>query len=95
MSREEFIKIGLELVKKMTPELMQDWINLAISSDFSIYYSTIDRNSQKLSQQSFLELYKKGEAYLEDFPTIFCLSARLLLRRQSLRTRRRTLYLRR
>jgi len=72
MQRDEFIKIGLELLKEKTPELMQDWINLGISCDFGIYYSTIDDNTRKISQKSFIDLYKKGLIYRDDFPTIFC-----------------------
>ena len=72
MSRSEFIEIGLSLLKEKTPELIQDWKDLGISSDFNIYYSTIDPHTRKISQESFLELYKKGHIYREEFPTIYC-----------------------
>src|SRR3989344_3514749 len=72
MSRAEFINLCLKTLKEITPEFVQDWKNLGVSCDYNIYYSTIDKNSQKLSQKSFIEMYKKGLAYREHFPTIYC-----------------------
>jgi valyl-tRNA synthetase len=51
---------------------VQDWKNLGISCDYDVYYSTIDDHSRKISQKSFIELYKKGLVYKESFPTIYC-----------------------
>lgn len=72
MGRADFIKLCLETLKEITPDCIQDFKNLAISADYDIYYSTIDDNSRKISQQSFIELYKKGESYQKEFPTMWC-----------------------
>lgn len=72
MSRTEFMKLCIKVIKESTPELIQDWKKLAISCDYDIYYSTIDNHAQKISQGSFIELFKKGLIYREKFPTIFC-----------------------
>lgn len=72
MSRAEFIKLCLKTLKEITPAFIQDWKNLGISSDYDIYYSTIDENSRKISQKSFLDLYKKNIIYKDIFPTIWC-----------------------
>ena len=72
MSRAEFIKLCLKTLKEITPEFIQDWKNLGISCDYDIYYSTIDDNSRKISQKSFLDLYKSGIVYKKEFPTIWC-----------------------
>lgn len=72
MSRTDFIALCLKTLKEITPDFIQDWKNLGISCDYDLYYSTIDENSQKISQQSFLQLYKKGLIYKEKFPTIYC-----------------------
>tara|TARA_Y100000310_G_scaffold107162_2_gene105598 strand:+ start:1433 stop:3793 length:2361 start_codon:yes stop_codon:yes gene_type:complete len=72
MSREKFIELCLKTLKEITPDFIQDWKNLGISCDYDIYYSTIDENSRKLSQKSFIELYKKGMIYKKEFPTIYC-----------------------
>ena len=72
MSRSDFIELCLKTLKKITPDFVQDWKNLGISADYDICYSTIDKNSQKISQKSFIELYKKGEIYKKEFPTLWC-----------------------
>ncbi len=72
MLRMEFIDLCLKTLKKVTPDFMQDWKNIGVSCDYSIYYSTIDKNSQKLSQKSFIELFKKGEVYKKDFHSLWC-----------------------
>ena len=72
MSRQEFIELCLKTLKEITPDFIQDWKNLGISCDYGIYYSTIDKKSQKISQKSFIELYKKGLIYKEQFPAIYC-----------------------
>jgi valyl-tRNA synthetase len=72
MSRKEFIDLCLKTLKEIRPEFVNDWKKLGISCDYDIFYSTIDKNSQRLSQKSFIELYKKGLIYRDDFPTIFC-----------------------
>jgi valyl-tRNA synthetase len=72
MSRAEFIDLCQKTLKEITPEFIQDWKNLAVSCDYDVYYSTIDENSQKISQKSFIDLFKAGEIVKEDFPTIYC-----------------------
>ncbi|HLD34185.1 MAG TPA: valine--tRNA ligase, partial [Candidatus Nanoarchaeia archaeon] len=43
-----------------------------ISCDFSVMYSTINEHSRKVSQWSFIDLYKKKRAYQKEAPTIWC-----------------------
>jgi valyl-tRNA synthetase len=72
MQRNEFIKLCLATLKEITPDFVQDWKNLGISCDYDLYYSTIDDNARKISQKSFLELYKKKLVYKKSFPTLWC-----------------------
>ncbi|MGV8151459.1 MAG: valine--tRNA ligase [Candidatus Nanoarchaeia archaeon] len=72
MARTDFIKLCLNTLKEITPGFIQDWKDLGVSCDYDISYSTIDDNSRKLSQKSFIELYKKGRIYKTKFPTIWC-----------------------
>lgn len=72
MKREEFIQLCVKTLKEITPDFIQDWKNLGISCDYDCYYSTIDNNSRKLAQKSFIELYKKGLIYKKAFPTLWC-----------------------
>lgn len=71
MSRTDFITLCLETLKEITPKFVQDWKNLGISCDYDISYSTIDSNSRRISQKSFIELYKLGLIYEKEFPTIW------------------------
>lgn len=71
MSRAAFIELCLTTLKQITPDFISDWKNLAISCDYNMFYSTIDKHSQKISQKSFIELYKKKEIYQKEFPTIW------------------------
>ncbi len=72
MVRSDFIKFCLKTLKEVTPDCIQDFINLGISCDYKIYYSTIGEHAQKISQKSFIQLAKKGEIYRKKFPTIWC-----------------------
>jgi valyl-tRNA synthetase len=72
LGRTEFIKLCQKTLKEVTPTCIQDFIDLGISSDYDLYYSTIDQHSQKVSQKSFIDLFKQGDAYKKDFPTMWC-----------------------
>jgi len=72
MPRSDFIQLCLKTLKEITPDFIKDWKNLGISCDYNFYYSTINQLAQKISQKSFIELYKKGLIYKEKFPTIYC-----------------------
>jgi len=72
IGRSKFIELCLKTLKKITPRCIQDFIDLGISADYKIYYSTINKHSQKVSQKSFIDLLKQGEVYKRDFPTIWC-----------------------
>jgi len=72
MKRQEFIELCLKETEEAEKELKKSWSSLGISPDWSINYKTIDKRSQRISQLSFLDLYKKGRAYTKEAPTIWC-----------------------
>ncbi|MEN9626465.1 MAG: hypothetical protein RL557_793 [archaeon] len=72
ISRAEFIQLCLTTLKEITPDFIQDWKNIGISCDYDLSYSTIDDAARKISQQSFIELYKKKIVYKKKFPAIWC-----------------------
>jgi valyl-tRNA synthetase len=72
MSRKEFIKICENFLKEELPIFVQNWKDLGISCDWNIYYSTIDEHSRKISQWSFLDLYKKGRMERREAPSMYC-----------------------
>ncbi len=72
MSRAEFISLCLKTLKKATPVCIEDFKVLGISADYDVYYSTIDNNSRKISQKSFIELFNKKLIYKTNVPTPWC-----------------------
>ncbi len=72
MARREFQQLCLEYLNEQLPAFIQDWKNIGISCDFSVYYSTIDNHCQRISQKSFIDLYKMGREYRKKAPTVWC-----------------------
>ncbi len=72
MQRREFIKLCLDTLNEIRPDFVNDWKKLGMSCDFSIFYSTIDDHCRRISQRSFIELYKSGREYRKESPTIWC-----------------------
>lgn len=72
ISRPEFIKLCLKETKIGAENYKKLWNLLGISVDWSKTYSTIDKNSQKISQWSFIDLYKKGKIYQAKKPIMWC-----------------------
>ena len=66
-----------ELCLKESQEVEKEYSNkvfrkLGHSYDWSLLYTTIDNDSQKISQWSFLDLYKKKLVYRSEEPVIWC-----------------------
>ena len=72
MERGKFINLCLETLKEIRPNYIQDWKNIGFSSDFNVFYSTIDEHCRRVSQKSFIDLYKIGREYRKEAPTIWC-----------------------
>ena len=73
MTREEFINICLKAIKeKYVPEFLKDAKRLGTSADWDLFYSTIDTRSRRISQKSFIDLYKQGREYRTKCPSLWC-----------------------
>jgi len=73
MKRQDFIKLCLEtLDKELRPKYIKDFKSIGLSCDWDIYYTTINKHCQKLSQKSFIELYKDGREYRKEAPAMWC-----------------------
>lgn len=72
MGRDVFIKLCLETLEEIRPAFIQDWKRIGMSCDFSIFYSTINDHCRRISQKSFVELYKQERIYQKKAPIIFC-----------------------
>jgi valyl-tRNA synthetase len=71
-SRKEFVDICLKTLEKIRPDFISDWKKIGFSADYNITYSTISNHSQKISQKSFIDLYKIGREYRKEAPSIWC-----------------------
>ncbi|MBL7054589.1 valine--tRNA ligase [Candidatus Woesearchaeota archaeon] len=72
MKRKDFIKLCLKTLEEIRPSFIQDWKNIGMSCDFSIYYTTINEHCQRISQKSFIDLYKTGREYRKRTPFMWC-----------------------
>ncbi|MBI2651133.1 valine--tRNA ligase [Candidatus Woesearchaeota archaeon] len=72
MKRSDFVELCLKTLEEIRADFVYDWKRIGISADFNIFYTTIDRHSQKISQKSFLQLYKMGRIYKKKAPFIWC-----------------------
>ena len=60
VTRKEANKITMEYLNETRPLFIQDFKSIGLSCDFNIGYSSISPYSQKISQKTFIDLYKKG-----------------------------------
>ena len=72
-SRAEFRKLCMKESKKVE-KLYADKVfkKLGHSYDWSLLYTTIGKEAQKVSQMSFLDLVEKNEAYRKEEPVLWC-----------------------
>lgn len=70
----------IELCLKQTAETEKAFENLfkrlGLSVDWNYHYSTINERSRRISQKSFIELYKKGHIYRKEEPALYCTACR-------------------
>ncbi|MDZ5762163.1 Valine--tRNA ligase [Candidatus Cyrtobacter comes] len=69
--RNEFIKICQETIIEFEKEFECVFRSIGISFDWDNKYQTISEHTQKISQMSFLDLYKKGLLYRSYNPTFW------------------------
>jgi valyl-tRNA synthetase len=72
MKRSEFKKLCEVTINNLRPDFILDWKKLGMSCDFELCYSTISEHCQKISQKSFIDLYKDGKEYRKDAPVLWC-----------------------
>jgi len=72
MDRQDFIKLCLDTLEEIRPGFVEDWKKLGYSADFDLFYSTINEHCRRISQRSFVELYKADKIYRKHAPIIFC-----------------------
>ena len=87
LTRSEFIKKCVETTQKYETEFKDLWKSMGFSCDWNLQYSTVSDNSQKLSQQSFIELARSGNAYIKESPVLWCTECQTSIAQAELETR--------
>jgi len=72
MDRKAYVKLVLKTLEEIRPKYIADWKRIGMCCEWSYYYTTISEHCQKISQKSFIDLYKDGRAYRKDAPTMWC-----------------------
>jgi valyl-tRNA synthetase len=72
INRHEFIKLCSEFAEKNIETMTNQFIRLGESMDPTIYYQTNAEYYRKITQISFIKLYKKGYIYRGEFPVNWC-----------------------
>ncbi|MEO7912167.1 MAG: valine--tRNA ligase [Roseiflexaceae bacterium] len=73
LSRPEFIATCLEVSHEFEDRFETFWRGLGMSVDWRLRYSTIDPAARRISQWSFLDLYRKGLVYRAQSPNPWCI----------------------
>ncbi|NLG89261.1 MAG: valine--tRNA ligase [Clostridiaceae bacterium] len=72
LKRREFVKKCIETAAKYEKEFKDLWQSLGFSVDWSLQYETINPMVQRISQKSFIRLFKDGKAYMKESPVLWC-----------------------
>lgn len=70
--REKFIALVNSETKAYEQMYRDVWSRVGLSVDWSLLYTTISTDAQRISQLSFLRLNKMGRVYRKETPTIWC-----------------------
>jgi valyl-tRNA synthetase len=71
VSRPNFIELCEQLVEEDEKVFEDLWRTLGLSVDWKQHYTTIGPKAQKVSQRAFLRNFARGEAYLQEAPTLW------------------------
>lgn len=72
VGRQEFIRQCLAISETAEQQYEALWRRLGLSVDWRYTYRTIDDESRRVAQWGFLDLMRKGLAYRQQSPTIWC-----------------------
>lgn len=76
LGRSAFIKLCLEETKVAAVQFKDLWQRIGLSCDWNQVYSTISDDVRKISQESFIRLYKQGAIYRKYEPALYCTTCR-------------------
>jgi valyl-tRNA synthetase len=71
ISRRNFVELCERLVVEDEAKFEELWRRLGLSVDWTLTYTTIGKDTQRISQRGFLHLLARGEAYQAEAPTLW------------------------
>lgn len=72
MPREEFRKICEKEIESLEEQFKKDFLKSGLAVDTSTIYRTISDYCQKISQRSFIDIYKMNRTYIKKGPVLWC-----------------------
>lgn len=72
IGRQAFIERCLQISEDAERDYKTLWQRLGLSIDWHYSYRTIDKESRRLCQWSFVDLYRHGLVYRKEAPAIWC-----------------------
>ena len=72
IGREEFTKLCYKTTDKYEAEFQELFSKMGVSTDWSVKYKTVSPSTIRISQTSFLDLYKKHHCYHKESPALWC-----------------------
>ena len=72
LGRDKFVELVMHDVKEYNEQYINLFKRLGLSIDWSLTYETISKDVQKISQKSFIDLYKMGRIVRKNSPVLYC-----------------------
>ncbi|MBF8246457.1 MAG: valine--tRNA ligase [Rickettsia sp.] len=88
MPKDKFIKLCGEVIKEEKKFFIETLQNIGLSIDWNLLYTTSSDYTKKISQMSFIDLYKKGEIYRDVQPVIWDVSDQTALAQADLQEKK-------
>lgn len=87
MPRSAFVQKCIGITEKYENDFREMWKSLGFSVDWSLQYTTVSPQVQKISQELFLDLVKQGKAYVKESPVLWCTQCQTSIAQAELDTR--------
>ncbi len=87
MTRDEVLALGKPIVERHEAAFQDLWRSLGFSCDWNLAYQTMSPQVQRISQASFLDLARRGLAYPDEQPTLWCPHCRTSIAQADLDTK--------
>ena len=72
IGRDEFSELCYKTTDKYEAEFQELFSKMGVSTDWSVKYKTVSPSTIRISQTSFLDLYKKHHCYHKESPALWC-----------------------